>query len=385
MLAARLGVATNATRTVVAPYRICPLGAHIDHQLGPVTAMAIDRGVRVAFVPADDDRVRLTSVHFPGEVAFSLSDPPARPSGQWGDYAAGAAHALRSKYRLRRGLAGVTEGSISGGGLSSSAAIGVALLLALEEVNGLAISPEENIRLDQAIENGFLGLKNGVLDQAAILLSRKRHLTRINCETLEHECIAAPSGAAPFDILIAQSGITQSLVGTDYNRRVDECAAAAEALAQATGRTLARSALGAFTAEEYDAHRPSLCGPPARRAEHFFTEVARVEAGTAAWREGNIARFGRLVSESGRSSIVNYECGSPPLIDLYELLIAAEGVYGARFSGAGFRGCCLALTDPAASVAIAEEVVRQYRAKHPGLADNAQTVLCQSDDGARLM
>ena len=119
------------------PYRVCPLGAHIDHQLGPVTAMAIDRSVFLAYAPSPSGEVRLSSLDFPGVVRFDLDDVPRRQTDDWGNFPRGAALALRDRHRLERGIVGVTTGKLHGGGVSSSAAVGVAFLLAFEDVNGL--------------------------------------------------------------------------------------------------------------------------------------------------------------------------------------------------------------------------------------------------------
>jgi galacturonokinase len=384
-VARRFAVAAATVRTVFSPYRICPLGAHIDHQLGPVTAMAIDRGVMLAYAPSGSREVHLSSLAFSGNVAFDLDAVPDRREGDWGNFPRGAVRALQREHRLRTGIVGVTSGQLGEGGLSSSAAIGVAYLLAFEEANELEVTAADNISLDQAIENGYLGLRNGILDQAAIILSRRDHLTVIDCATVTHELIPRPSTAEPFGILIAFSGLRQALVGTDYNRRVDECATAARTLLEAAGRSSPQPRLGQISAAEYDAGRAELEGPPARRAEHFFAEVDRVERGVEAWKKGDLAEFGRLISASGASSINNYECGCPPLIDLYELLIETEGVYGARFSGAGFRGCCVALVKPEAAAVAAETVRARYAEKHPDLAAEAPVLLCEPDDGARMI
>jgi galacturonokinase len=269
--------------------------------------------------------------------------------------------------------------------VSSSAAVGVAFLLAFEDANRLAVNPAENIALDLAIENGYLGLRNGILDQAAVLLSRRGHLTRIDCATSEHELIPAPPSMPPFRILLAFSGLKKALVGTDYNRRVDECAEAARALLGAAGRPGQPALLGTVRPEEYQAFRSRLSGAPARRAAHFFGEVERVERGVAAWRAGGLAEFGRLMTASGESSVHNYECGSPPLIDLFESLAATEGVVGARFSGAGFRGCCVALVRPEAAGDAGDRVLAGYRHRHPALAEGASVVLCDPDDGAAIL
>ena len=380
----RYHVEPAAVRVVLAPYRICPLGAHIDHQLGPVTAMALDRGVRLAYAPWPSPEVRLSSLVFPGEVHFSMAEVPDKREDDWGNYARGAVEALRQSHLLHKGLVGVTDGKLSDGGLSSSAAAGVAYLLALEDVNGLNVSNEENIALDQFIENGYLGLRNGILDQSAILLSQRHHLTLIHCDSAKYELIPRDSSMPPFVILIAFSGLRRALVGTDYNRRVGECAEAARILLRAVGREAAPF-LGNVLAEEYAAHRSLLDGAPARRAAHFFSEVERVKRGVTAWKQGNLEEFGRLMTASGESSIRNYECGAPPLIDLYHILIETEGVYGARFSGGGFRGCCVALVDPEIALQAAAEVREAYAARHPDLAENAPVLVCHTDDGARIL
>ena len=202
----RYGAAEEDVRVVLSPYRICPLGAHVDHQLGQVTAMALDQGVALAYAPSGEPRVRLCSFDFPGEVEFSLEEVPERQDGDWGNYARGAVKALQEEYALGSGIVGVTAGRLGEGGLSSSAAVGVAYLLALEEVNGLRVSPQENIALDQAIENGYLGLRNGILDQSAILLSRQGFLTHIDCRSATHELIRRAASMPPFAVLIAFSG-----------------------------------------------------------------------------------------------------------------------------------------------------------------------------------
>ncbi len=380
----RYGCDRRDIRVVRSPYRICPMGAHIDHQLGPVTAMTIDRAVYLAFAPSNDGRVRLRSLTFEGEIDFDVEAVPPKRDDDWGNYPRGAVEAIKSAHTVRRGIVGVTTGQISEGGLSSSAAVGCAYLLALEAANDLDVSVEDNIELDRLIENEYLGLRNGILDQSAILLSKDRHLTVIDCATVSHELIPQADSMPDYAILVAFSGVKQALVSTGYNQRVDECAAAATNLLRAAGRE-ARALLGEVTPQEYAEHRGVLEGDPAKRAEHFFSECARVRAGIEAWHEGDLVTFGDLVSTSGRSSIENYECGSEPLVDLYHILVETDGVYGARFSGAGFRGCSIALCDPAKAEIAAESVATQYRKKHPERADNDGVLIARPADGAAIL
>ena len=381
----RFGVDPATVRTVFAPYRICPLGAHVDHQLGQVTAMAIDRGVTLAYAPVPTAEAWMASRDYPGVVHFPFANVPDRQAGDWGNFLRGAVRALQQHYVLNTGIVGVTQGSASEGGLSSSAAVGVGYLLAIEDVNRLIVTPEENILLDQYIENVYLGLHNGVLDQAAILLSRRDQLTLLDCGTLKYERLLPPRSMPPFAILIAFSGIRQALVRTDYNQRVAECAEAVRQLLAAAGRTDELPLLGKVSANEYAIYGGRLTGVPARRAAHFFSEIERVRRGTQAWCSGDIAALGTLVTESGESSIANYECGAPALIDLFHLLIATPGVYGARFSGAGFRGCCLALVELDRAESVAAHVSQSYRRLHPDLAHAAGVFISHSADGAGLL
>jgi len=121
-----------------------------------------------------------------------------------------------------------------------------------------------------------------------------------------------------------------------------------------------------------------------KRAEHWYTEVARVEKGAEAWRRGDIEAFGKLSFESGRSSIENWETGSPELKTLYEILTVTDGIYGGRFSGAGFKGCVMALIDPAYEESIKERVEREYLKVFPNLTGKYSAHICDSADGVKL-
>jgi galacturonokinase len=381
----RFGVAPGLIRFVRSPYRVCPLGAHVDHQLGPVTAMTLDRCVFLGYAPSRSRDVRLSSLDFSGGVCFSLDDVPGRQVDDWGNFPRGAARALQKRHYLERGIVGVVTGELHGGGVSSSAAVGLSFLLAFEDVNHLSITAEENIELDRQIENDFLGLSNGILDQAAILFSRRGYLTRIDCRTAKHELIPAVLAMPTFKILLVFSGLRKALSGTDYNRRVDECTEAARTLLAAVGRVDSDPVLGNVSPDEYAEHKHILNDALARRAAHFFSEGDRVRQGVVAWKRGDLGAFGALMNTSGESSIRNYECGSAPLIDLYHTMIETDGVYGARFSGAGFRGCCVALVEPQSLEQVADRVFSTYSERHPVLAGNASIVLCDTADGAAIL
>jgi galactokinase len=382
----RLGrVDPAAIRVVRSPLRICPLGAHIDHQLGHVTGMTIDQSLLLAFAPTADGSIYLESEDFEPPVSFNLNSVPPYAPRDWGNYSRGAALGLQQHYHLTHGLVGVVGSDMPIGGLSSSAAVTIAYLLALEAANGLTMSPKENVELVRFTENKYIGLNNGILDQSVILFSDHGHLTYIDCQNIEVKQIDGPLSAGDFEILVVYSGLTRVLVGTDYNNRVAECQEAAHMLL-----TYAHNGVGPDTRLRHvdpalfaaEGHRL----PPIlqRRARHYFGEMQRVTDGLTAWQQGDLTRLGALMSASGESSVKNYECGSPQLITVYEILRDTPGVYGTRFSGAGFRGCCLALIDPSARDTVAAAIHRRYPVEHPAEAEAYSIHFCQPDGRAEL-
>lgn len=385
-LAAQTGQPPAAVGIVRAPLRVALLGAHVDHQLGAALGCALDQCVLLAFVPEPSGRVTLRSANFPGTVEFDLarlaeSRPPA---DDWGAYAHGAATALAGAYPLSVGLTGLVAGSLPIGGLSSSAAVDVAYLLALQRVNGLDLDLAANIALAQRVEGEGLGLRTGTLDQTLILAGRVGHLTHLDFarETIEH--LPHPPDRA-FDLIIVHSGESRALVGSGYNERVGQCEEAARRLLEAADLPVpARPRLGLVPAEAYEAGLGALPAPLDRRARHFRDEVARVREGAGEWARGAFDRFGALMAESGRSSLEQYESGSPALASLHEVLNAAPGVWGARFCGAGFGGSAVALADPAYREQVLATIWREYARAQPELAARAQVCFAGPAAGAEV-
>jgi galactokinase/galacturonokinase len=382
----RTGCAESDIQIVYSPLRISPLGAHVDHQDGLVTGLTLDRAILLAFVPRADRHVRVESLNFPRLVEFDLDDVPPKHPGDWGNYIRGAVAALNREHELSVGIDAVVQGRMPIGGLSSSAAVGVAYLLALEAANRLSATPGQNIQLDRYIENEYLGLNNGILDQSIILMSDERHLTYLDCQSIEFAKIPTPSKGDEFDILVVYSGLATSLTNTDYNKRVAECQEAARMMLEWAQEEVPPSPRLRMVSEQvYAAVGSRLPVPLDRRARHFFTELRRVKQGITAWQQGNLAEMGRLINESGASSISNYECGCPHLITLHRLLEEIPGVYGARFSGGGFRGSCIALTDPTQRERIEAVIRARYPAAHPDIAESYSIHFCKPDGPARLL
>ncbi len=366
------------------PYRICPLGAHIDHQHGKVTGFAIDRGITVAYEPTEDGTVEVTSLDFAGTKRFSLTEIPRTKQNDWADYLRGVTLCLGREYPLHTGLHAVLAGSLPIGGLSSSAAVILAYLTALCKVNDICLSDADKIRIARAAENEYVGVACGKLDQSCEVWCKKDRLLTLDTLDDTRETIPAHPAMKPYEIAIVFSGIERTLVGSKYNTRVDECRAAAYTLKAHAGMdygNIGETHLREVPRNIFDRYGYLLPDAWKRRAEHWYGESDRVERGIAAWKRGDIDAFGKLVFASGKSSIENYEAGSPELIKLYEILTETDGIYGGRFSGAGFKGCALALIDPACRETVTETVKKRYLAAFPELEGKVSIHLCKTADG----
>lgn len=372
---------------IFSPYRVCPLGAHVDHQHGLVTGFAFDKGVDLRFDPTDDGRVELTSLTFGGTVKFSLLEPLPVKEGNWGDYVRGAWYALGKRFSLSRGIRGCIKGSLPVGGLSSSAAVLVAYVMALAKANDIELTPMETVKTASEAERKYIGLNNGILDQACIVLGKKDGLLFLDTDTEEYRVIRRNPEMPEFELGIFFSGLTRSLMSSDYNLRVSECKTAVWDILAFNNqplKPLEKTFLRDVPRELYESTRDRLPVRFARRAEHFYSEYRRVRKGVTAWETGNLDLFGKLCFESCESSIHNYECGSPELIAIYDIMKDLPGVYGGRFSGAGFKGACIALVDPSKKEEIRRTLTEKYLEQFPEYEKTFEIHFCRPDDGARF-
>ena len=373
---------------IFSPYRVCPLGAHVDHQHGLVTGFAFDMGVDLWFEPTDDGIVRLKSETFEGDVEFDITQPTRVKEGNWGDYARGAKYALKKRFTLKRGIEGTIKGSLPIGGLSSSAAVLIAYVMAMAKANNIELSKMEIIKIASQAEREYIGLTNGILDQACIALGEKDSLLFLDTDTEQYRIIRKNPRMPEFELAIIFSGLTRSLVSSDYNLRVAECKTAAWNMMAYTGmplKGLDKTYLRDIPKETYDLTKDKMPPRFARRAEHFYSEYKRVRKGVTAWEIGNLKLFGQLSFESCESSIKNYECGSEELIAIYNIMRQTEGIYGGRFSGAGFKGACIALVDPSKKEDIRQRITEEYLRMFPEYTDSFEIHFCKTDDGARFV
>ena len=191
----------------------------------------------------------------------------------------------------------------------------------------------------------------------------------------------------PYKVAIFFSGLERSLKNSKYNLRQDECKATAYALMSYAGMdydTFANTRLRDVPVDVFEAYKDRLPELWRRRAEHYYSEFARIEKGAELWRKGDLEGYGQLVFESGKSSIYSYECGCDELKKLYEIVVDTDGIYGVRFSGAGFKGCCMASIDPDKTEDIEAKVTAEYLKAFPALDGKYSFYLCESADGVEL-
>lgn len=210
-------------RIIRSPFRICPLGAHVDHQGGMVTGMTLDAYIEMVYTPTNDGYIRIQSLDFPDEEYFHIDAVPDMLPNFWGNYPRGAVLALKQDQVLKHGFTAMISGNLPIGGLSSSAAVTTAYLMALCDVNNLNVSKTELVHYSHWVETEYIGLKNGILDQSANILSEDNHLLVMDCKTESHQLIEKSADMPEFEVVIVYSGVSKALIGTDYNHRVDEC------------------------------------------------------------------------------------------------------------------------------------------------------------------
>ncbi|MCE5342999.1 MAG: GHMP kinase [Eubacteriales bacterium] len=368
------------------PYRVCPLGAHVDHQHGLVSGFALNRGVTLRYEPVEDGSIRIVSKNF-ASVAKSTVLHETDREMHWGDYARAAVAALRNaKYEPSVGLRGEIEGTLPIGGLSSSASVIITYLRAICAVNGIQLTHKQLIVLAHWAETRYIGLNNGILDQSCEIYGKKDHLLFLDTQTGAYELIPQPLRMPAYKLAIIFSGVEHALINSAYNARVDECKAAAYALkafACIPYEKIADTRLRDVDPAIFERFGEKLPDNWRKRALHYYTEVERVAKGVEAWRAGDLHRFGQIIFQSGNSSVYNYECGSPELRALHEIALRTDGVYGGRFSGAGFMGSYFALVDPVFREQIVASFTNEYLKLFPELKDRFCIHFCESADGVQ--
>jgi galactokinase len=331
-------VSTDRQGRIVAfaPGRANLIGEHTDYNDGLSLPFAIELGVRVTATAAPGAELLVTAADHGERERFPLSGAARERSGDWRDFVRGAIGEVAAAGVALRGGELTIEGSVpEGGGLSSSAALEVALCLALRALAGEGEAPDriELARLCSRIENDWVGARSGLLDQLASLLGREGHALRIDFRTLDTRRV--PLRLGDWRLVAVDSGERRSLAASGYNERRAETERARELLGLPSLRD----------ATPDDAAR--LPEPLGRRVRHVIEENARVDAAVAALEAGDLAALGPLLDASHASLRDLYDASTPAVERTVERLLAA-GAAGARMMGGGFGGQVIALLSPGA-------------------------------------
>jgi galactokinase len=352
----------------VAPGRVNLIGEHTDYNEGFVLPVAIDRTVAVAAAGRDDGHFRVRSLDYGECDEFTVQDGRA---GGWRDYVRGVAWAFAEAGHPTAGADLAIGGDVpQGAGLSSSAAIEVAVAGALAATGRVELAGLQVARLARRAENEFVGVQCGIMDQFASALCRSGHALLVDCQSLEVKHIPLALEEQGVSIVIIDSKVPRRLADTAYNRRMEECGEAARALSLESLREAGETAVEV------------LPEPLRRRARHVVRENLRVTAAVAALGSRDVDRFGALMFESHASLRDDFEVSCRELDLLVELALSAEGVLGARLTGAGFGGCTVNLVRGEMLDGIRGAVVERYR-DETGLP--AEMHVCRAVDGLKVM
>lgn len=344
----------DQVRIVRAPGRVNLIGEHTDYNLGLVLPAAIDREIRIAFVPSQDRRVQLRRLET-GETATLDLDAPRERDGSWVDYLAGTAWALGEAGIPVQGLRGVVASTLpENAGLSSSAAVELAFAWALAGPTVAAMDPLALARICQRAENAYVGVMSGLMDQFAAACGVAGRALLLDCRSHEWQAVELPPDLR---LVVLHSGSPRKLDGSAYNERRSQCEAVVATLAAIDP---AVRSLRDVSAEMLARQRGRLDPVGARRAEHVITENERVRATVLALRSGDEAALGGLFAASHRSLRELYEVTSPELDALVEIAGSVDGVVAARMTGAGFGGCTVNLVRPAAVAALTAAIDARY-------------------------
>jgi galactokinase len=358
------------TGVAFAPGRVNLIGEHTDYNDGFVLPMAIDRGVVVAFRPRSDRRVRAHAALFAETRDLELDGLAPRGIAGWAAYVAGVAWALEGTGRRLPGLDLVIDADVPrAAGLSSSAALEVAVARAWCAAAEISWDPVAMAQLCHRVENEFVGVPCGVMDQFAAAVSQRGCATLLDCRSLAVQAIPLPADAT---VVILDTGVRRELATSAYAERRAACAAAVTVLrSTAPGVTALRDADLAML----ERARGRLDPVVYRRALHVVQENARPAALAAALNDGDLPRAGRLLNESHASLRDLYEVSCAELDRVTERARAHPACLGARMTGAGFGGCAIALVRQAGVPDFARTMAAAARA----------VCVARADAGARLL
>ena len=345
-----------------APGRVNLIGEHTDYNQGFVLPIAIHLACYAAAAPTSSGLLRVHSENLDQQRAWPVEAlAHVEPAGDWSDYVAGVARELLAAGFPVSAMDVLVWSAVPpGSGLSSSAALEVAVALAL--LGERRMDRRELALLCQRAENRFVGVPCGIMDQYVCLFGEPQSAIQIDCRSIAHSTVRLPEAVR---IVVVNSMVKHELGASAYRDRVRECQQALAALREHYPEL---QSLRDVTKEQLESMRARIPAIPFRRARHVVLENLRVTQFVAACRQADLVRMGDLFVASHRSLQFDYEVSCAELDYLVEIALTQRGVFGARMTGGGFGGCTVNLVDPQSTDDFCSRVAAAYSAKfslHP--------------------
>lgn len=374
----------NPMYTTFTPYRLCLLGINYDFNKNKALGVTLDKGIHLAYSTKLNGIIELISLQYPKRAQWHVLEPPVGIKEDWADPLRTAATELNKHYPLRIGISAVIDGELPVDGLSSSNTLIITFLSAIAFANNIKLSLEELIEIAKVSEKSNKITTNTKLDSMLEIYSKKNNITYIDTLDDSYELINSNN---KYDIVIFFSGLNNDYNLDIYNTRTDELRTTSyliKSLDKQEYTTIKETNLRDIPYDLFNKYKNKLSSNFIKRSEHWYSELNRVEEGIKYYKKGDIKSFGKLITESGISSIDNWHTGSKELTDLFNIIKDIEGVYGTRFSGSGFKRCCIALTDPKYTNKIIDVVTKEYTTKYPKLRNKYSAHICHTADGVKL-
>lgn len=371
---ARFGTSAAIYR---APGRVNLIGEHTDYNDGFVLPAAIEFYCWVAAAARADKKLVIHSENFNETVEANLDSISSVGKNHWANYPLGVADKLQAAGKRLKGANLFISGDVPlGAGLSSSAAIEVAVGFALLHQSGCTVNRTELAQLCQKAENEFVGARCGIMDQVIACYARASFVILLDCRSLEFLVAQLPQGV---QLVMCNTMVKHELASSEYNRRRAECEEGVRALRMVLPEI---HALRDVPLPQLENHCSLLNPKVYSRCRHVVTENDRTQEAFRALYKGNLGAFGRLMRESHRSLRDDYEVSCEELDLMVEIASAQPGVIGARMTGGGFGGCTINLVESSAVEAFEQNVVAEYLAQ-TGL--KPETYVSPAADGVQQL
>jgi galactokinase len=373
---------------VRAPGRVNLIGEHTDYNEGFVLPVAIDKDVRIALSPRQDRTALIYSANYDSETEFDLDRIERDGANPWSNYPRGVALFLARQNHLTGLDAAIVSNVPVAAGLSSSAALELAsawaFLVASRTDNGssqLSVSsnvpePLDLIRLCQRVENEFVGVQCGIMDQFISASGRQNHALFLDCRSLSCEHVPVPDSVK---IVVCNTGVKRELSASEYNRRRNECGRGVEFFNRHIGHV---SALRDVSSKDFERLASQMDPLIKKRCRHVISENERVMQSVQRLRSGDLEQFGQLMNASHQSLKADYEVSCQELDLMVEIAGQQPGVLGSRMTGAGFGGCTVSLVNNDGVASFESQVKEEYY-KKTGFA--AEIYVCGTSHGAGVV